>query len=69
MKLFDRYPTLRKVIVNLKTERAFRGVVWQKKRTHLILRNAELIKPDGATVRMDGEVLLMADNIDFVQVL
>jgi len=35
----------------------------------LILRNAELIKPDGATVRMDGEVLVMADNIDFVQVL
>ena len=69
MRLFDQYPTLRKVIVNLKTDRAFRGVLWKKRRRYVVLRNAELLKGQGETVPMDGEVLIMSDNIDFVQVL
>ena len=69
MSLFDRYPTLRKVIVNTKTDRAFRGVLWQRRRGYLVLRNVELLKAKDETVPMDGEVMIEAANVDFVQVV
>ena len=67
--MFDRYPTLRRVVVNTKTDRAFRGVLWRRRRGYLVLRNAELVKAGGETVPMDGEVVIDADNVDFMQVL
>jgi small nuclear ribonucleoprotein (snRNP)-like protein len=67
--LFYQYPTLRRVIVNTKTDRAFRGVLWQRRRGYLVLRNAEMLKGKGETAPMDGEVAIDAANVDFVQVL
>ena len=67
--IFDRYPTLRRVIVNTKTDRAFRGVLWRKVRGYLVLREAELLKAKGETTPMDGEVLIESANVDFVQVI
>ena len=67
--IFDRYPTLRRVVVNTKTDRVFRGVLWRKCWRYLVLRNAELVKPGGETVRVDGEVVIEVANVDFVQVL
>ena len=69
MIIFDRYPTLRRVIVNTKTDRAFRGVLWQKRRGYLVLRNAEMLRGKGETVPMDGEVVIPAENVDFIQVV
>lgn len=69
MSLFDRYPTLRRVIVNTKTDRAFRGVLWRKARGYLVLREAEILKTKGETTPMDGEVLIESANVDFVQVV
>ena len=73
MKIADllppSYPTLRRVIVNLKTDKAFRGVLWQKRGKYLVLREAELLKGRGETVQMDGEVVVEASNVDFLQVL
>jgi small nuclear ribonucleoprotein (snRNP)-like protein len=69
MSLFDRYPMLRRVIVNTKTDRAFRGVLWQRRRGYLVLRQAELVKGKDVTVPMDGEVMIEAANVDFVQVI
>jgi small nuclear ribonucleoprotein (snRNP)-like protein len=69
MILFDRYPTLRTVIVNTKTDRAFRGVLWRKARGYLVLRNAEMLKGKGETVPMDGEVMIESSNVDFIQVV
>ncbi len=69
MRVFDRYPELRRVIVNTKTDRAFRGVLWRKRGGYLVLRNAELVKAGGETVLMDGEVVVEAANVDFIQVL
>lgn len=63
------YPTKRQVIVNTKTDRAFRGILWRKRWRYLVLRNAELLKPQGGTVRMDGEVVIDRDNVDFIQVV
>lgn len=65
----DPYPTLRRVVVTTKTERTFRGVLWQRKGTYLILRSAELLKSKSEVVPLDGELLIEASNVDFVQVV
>lgn len=64
-----RYPEVRRVVVNLKSDRAFRGVLWRRRRDYLVLRDVEILKPGGGTVRMDGEVVVMAENVDFMQVV
>jgi len=69
LELFRPYPTLQQVIVNTKTDRAFRGVLWRKRRGYLVLRNAELLKAGRETVLMDGEVIVPAENVDFMQVM
>lgn len=67
--LFEPYPTLRRVIVNTKTDRAFRGVLWARRGGYLVLRNAELLKARGEVVAVDGEVVIDAGNVDFMQVV
>ena len=67
-QLFTRYPVKRRVIVNTKTDRAFRGVLWRKSRGYLVLRNAEILEGKGEPTSMDGEVVIDADNVDFIQV-
>lgn len=70
MSLFGpRYPTLRTVIVNTKTDKAFRGVLWARKGGFLVLKNAELLKPKGETTPIDGEIAIDAMNVDFIQVV
>ena len=66
---FQRYPTKRRVVVNTRTDRAFRGFLWHKGWGYLVLRNAELVKAGGETVPVDGEVVIEAANVDFIQVL
>lgn len=63
------YPEKRTVIVNTRTDRAFRGVLWRRRWGYLVLRNAELLKGRGETVPVDGEVVIARDNVDFIQVI
>lgn len=67
--MFDPYPCLRQVVVNTKTDRAFRGVLWRKRRGYLVLRNVEMLQPGGAMMHMDGEVVVDRANVDFIQVV
>ena len=69
MRLFDRYPTLRRVIVTTKTERSFRGVLWAWKGGYLVLRQAEMLRAKGETLPLPGEVLIDAANVDYMQVV
>jgi len=71
VRLFDRYPTLHKVIVNLKgtDSPAFRGVLWQRRGGYLVLRNVELLKARGEVVPLDGETLIPYENVSFLQIL
>ena len=70
MKLFDRYPVLRQVIVNTRArDESFRGVLWRKRRGYLVLRNAEMLRGKGETVAMAGELVIPADNVNFIQVV
>jgi len=63
------YPVVRTVVVNTRTERAFRGVLWRMRGAFLVLRNAELLKGRGETVPVDGEVVIPRENVDFIQVV
>ncbi len=67
--LFEPYPTLRTVMVTTKTDKTFRGVLWQRRRGYLVLRQVELLKLRGETVLMPGELLIESANVDFVQVV
>jgi len=69
MRLFQRYPVLRQIIVTTRTDRSFRGVLWQRRRGYLVLRNAEMLRGKGETVPMDGEVVISSENVDFIQVV
>lgn len=59
----------RRVIVNLKTEKAFSGVVTRKVGPLLEIRDSELLEGGRQPVKMDGAVLVERANIDFVQIL
>ena len=65
----EPYPVLKAVILNTKTGRAFRGVLWQKRRDYLVLKDAELLQGKGETTRIDGELIVDRQNVDFMQVL
>lgn len=56
----------REVIVNLKTEKAFRGVLWAARRRYLVLKQATLIEA-GQQTEVPGEVIVERSNVDFVQ--
>ena len=69
MRLFQTYPELKQIIINTKTDRAFRGLLWEKRRRILVLRSVEMVKPGGDVVKVDGEVVIERENVDFIQVV
>lgn len=59
---------LKRVIVTLKSGRAFDGVLWEHDAEAWVLRNAEAIGANPTDrVSVDGEVVLMVGEIDFTQ--
>jgi small nuclear ribonucleoprotein (snRNP)-like protein len=69
MTILDRYPQVREVIVTTKTDKSFRGVLWEKRRGYIVLRKASLLQGRGDAIKMDGEVVIERDNVDFIQVI
>jgi hypothetical protein len=61
-------PVLLDVIVNLKhdPDTALRGVLWRARGPWLVLRQAKVIGPQGAT-DMDGDVFVPRANVAFLQ--
>lgn len=68
MSLFSWYAELKKVIVNTKQGKDFRGVIWKKTRDCLVLKDTEWLTPDGPK-KIDGEVIVFIADVDFIQVL
>jgi small nuclear ribonucleoprotein (snRNP)-like protein len=62
------YPELRTVIVNLKTGRAFKAVIWRRSGPFMVLKNATMLN-DGTSKAVDGEVLIQMADIEFIQVI
>lgn len=63
------YPFARRVIVNTKEGRAFRGVLWQRRADYLVLREASIKNPGADPIPVDGEVLIFRPDVSFIQVL
>ena len=55
-------------MVNLKTDKAFSGVLIRKTGPLLELADAELLEVNRPPVKIDGTVLVERGNVDFVQV-
>jgi small nuclear ribonucleoprotein (snRNP)-like protein len=58
-----------KVLVNLKTNKAFKGVLTEEKGKVIVLNDVELIEPNTESVKMAGSVLIEKENIDFIQII
>lgn len=66
------YPVLKRGIVNLKSGTSFRAVMYRQAGEFMVLRNVEMLEDRGnkltGTPALDGEVLVKASEIDFIQV-
>lgn len=71
--MFRPYVEMKRVIVNLKTGTVFRAVAYSHKGPWLILRQAEMLSdrgtPAASKPRVDGEVLVHLNELDFVQIV
>lgn len=56
----------RRVIINLKSGLAFRGILWNQAGDLLVLRQAEILKEDRA-LQVDGEVIIERGEVEFIQ--
>jgi hypothetical protein len=65
---YGRVAISRRVVVNLTDGSAIEGVLWDERRPLLVLRSAHL-HTHGQTSPMDGEVVIHADRVLFVQVV
>ena len=59
----------KRVLVNLKTDKALTGVLWAKRGRLLIIKDTQLLEAGRQPLGMDGEAIIELDNVDFVQVL
>lgn len=57
----------RKVIVNLKTDKSFEGVLWKKRFRYVALKGAT-VHEAGQQAEVEGMVVIDRSNIDFIQV-
>jgi hypothetical protein len=64
-----RFGRRRSVVVNLRSDKALKGVLWAKQGGLLVLRSTQLLEPGHQPVPVDGDVLVQDGNVDFVQVL
>lgn len=69
MLAYRRLALRRRVIVNLKSDKALSGVLTSKSGPLLELKNASLLEAGRSPVPMDGSVLIERANVDFVQVV
>jgi len=58
----------RRVVINL-ADKAFRGILWDRRGPLLVLRDVELLMPGVQPQPMDGEVVLERARVEFIQVL
>lgn len=70
MTLFPWKVALRKrVLVTTKTDKTFRGVLFERRGQLLVLKDAELLRADGTSASLAGDVVIERSNLDFIQVV
>jgi hypothetical protein len=75
VSFWDRFasypPQLQQVIVNLKSGTVFRGLIWQRRGTFLVLREVDMLSDRDSKMQpraTNGEVLVQLVDVDFIQV-
>jgi len=68
-RILKLYPLRRTVVVNTKTDRTFSGVLWSSDSRHLVIKNAEALRPKGERISVDGDLIIDRANVDFMQVI
>jgi len=58
----------REVIINTKSDRSFRGILWSRWFGVFVLKNAQMLGK-GTAIQMDGEVAILKSEIEFIQVV
>jgi len=58
----------REVIINTKSDRSFRGILWSRWFGVFVLKNAQMLGK-GTAIDMDGEVAILKSEIEFIQVV
>jgi small nuclear ribonucleoprotein (snRNP)-like protein len=58
----------RRVIVTLKSGQAFAGLLYEHDRDALVLRDVKTVDRGGDHIPVDGEVVLLLDEVDYLQV-
>jgi small nuclear ribonucleoprotein (snRNP)-like protein len=66
---YKKFLYAKRCIVNLKTDKAFRGYMLSENNNIILLKNAELIEPGLEPVSVSGEIVIDKNNIDFIQVI
>lgn len=69
MNPYKKLAYSRRVVANLLSGRAFRGILVERRGSLLHLKQAELLEPGSAPVAVSGSVLLELAQIDFIQVV
>lgn len=67
MKRLIRERTLKRVVATLKSGSCFVGILYAADSEAFILRDAKLIQPDREPTSVDGEVLVMRADLDYLQ--
>ena len=57
----------RTCLVTMKSGAWVRGVLWEADRTALVVRNAETEGDRSTPTAVDGEVLILLADVDFIQ--
>lgn len=57
----------RQIIVTLKSEQSYRGVLWEADAHAFVLRSAELLNADHTSVVVDGELLVLREDVRYLQ--
>lgn len=68
LRLSWRRVVRRRVSVVIDSDRTFIGVLWARRGTLLVLRDASTVD-DGKSIRFDGEVIVDRARVQWVQVL
>lgn len=59
----------RVVLLTAKSGETFRGVLWEFDREAFVLRQAHHLDPGGRAVQIDGEFVILAPEVAYVQFL
>lgn len=66
--MWKRWPTRKRVLVNMIDGRAFDAILYARRGPLLELRDASLLEPGSEPVPVDGAVIIERPRVAFIQI-